>query len=338
MGHLRKSLAREHTTLRKHITTTRRLLRTLCHPDKGPTEHDLREIHRLTRTPHSEATPGLSDPETVISMLQTDLRRSVLRKQQILRAHDRAATLKSRLRFRRLLSENPKLAHRYIFEGGGERKQLDHIRLSTGEILSNPEDIVDKVTEVYTERLKPVVSPRTARSYPWDTDPSSPPLIPDSGGSQSALGDTYNWHIYEDCLARLPNRKAPGPDGIPNEVIKHLPPAFHRATHGLFQLMWRHKCTPSQWKDDNTILLYKKGDPGVVQNHRPIGLKRTIYKLWTSTLTHVLSAYVEDNCLLGDTQAGFRAGRSTTQHLQRPPPVCPGRREAVPQQHPGTVC
>jgi hypothetical protein len=66
--------------------------------------------------------------------------------------------------------------------------------------------------------------------------------------------------------------------------------------------MWKHKCTPSQWKDENTILLYKKGDPSVVQNHRPIGLKRTIYKLWTTTITRVLAGYIDEHDLIGEAQ------------------------------------
>ena len=83
--------------------------------------------------------------------------------------------------------------------------------------------------------------------------------------------------------------------------------------------MWVHKCTPPQWKDDNTILLYKKGDLAVVQNHRPIGLKRTIYKLWTSATvtTRVLTGYIDEHTLIGEAQAGFRTGRNTTHQLQR---------------------
>ena len=140
--------------------------------------------------------------------------------------------------------------------------------------------------------------------YPWEHPQREKPLIPDSGGTHDNLGSRYTEHIYQDCLSRLPGRKAPGPDGIPNEVLKHLPAEFHKAIHGLFRLMWAHKCTPSQWKDDNTILLYKKGDPAVVQNHRPIGLKRTIYKLWTATVTRVLTGYIEEHTLIGERSPG----------------------------------
>ena len=174
-----------------------------------------------------------------------------------------------------------------------------------------------EVTRIYTERSTPVVPRETAGEYPWEHPQREKPLIPNSGGTHDRLRDRYTRHIYQDCLGRLPGRKAPGPDGVPNEVLKNLPAEFHEAVHGLFQLMWKHKCTPSQWKDDNTILLYKKGDSSVVQNHRPIGLKHTIYKLWTATITRVLTGYIDEHALIGEAQAGFRTGRSTTHQLQR---------------------
>eukprot|EP00976_Prorocentrum_cordatum_P112394 1195524-Prorocentrum_minimum.AAC.2 len=54
-------------------------------------------------------------------------------------------------------------------------------------------------------------------------------------------------------MARLPGRKAPGPDGIPNEVLKCLPTTFHEALHRVFTLMWKGGTTPNRWKDDVVI-------------------------------------------------------------------------------------
>ena len=39
-------------------------------------------------------------------------------------------------------------------------------------------------------------------------------------------------------MRHLKNGKAPGPDGIPNELLKHLPEGVHQAIHKLFILMW----------------------------------------------------------------------------------------------------
>ena len=67
-----------------------------------------------------------------------------------------------------------------------------------------------------------------------------------------------------------------------------MPVAFHDMLHEYFTLLWAHGYTPKLWKDSMTVMLYKKDDPYKVGNYRPIGLKRTVYKLWTATLTRVL--------------------------------------------------
>ncbi len=60
-------------------------------------------------------------------------------------------------------------------------------------------------------------------------------------------------------MTHLKNGKAPGPDGIPNELLKHLPEGVHQVIHKLFILMWMKGTTPKAWKKSQTVLLHKKG-------------------------------------------------------------------------------
>ena len=62
--------------------------------------------------------------------------------------------------------------------------------------------------------------------------------------------------------------------------------------------------------------MYKKWDPSLLTNHRPITLANTIYKLFTSTLILILSAYGEKHQILHDSQEGFRVERNTSRQLQ----------------------
>ena len=81
--------------------------------------------------------------------------------------------------------------------------------------------------------------------------------------------------------------------------------------------MWEQQATPTEWKHALTILLYKKDDPFVVKNHRPIGLLNTVYKFWTAVVTKCLMSFVEEYSLLSEAQEGFRADRNTIRQLQR---------------------
>jgi hypothetical protein len=269
------------------------------------------KLRRAQRT-HEGLDPPLEP--TDLTNLTIELKNTKHQIKQVLHRHNKDRQVKALEKFQTMLYENPKKAHRYIFESG-ERKRLDHVKLSTGSIDASKEGVIAEVTRQYSARLQSTVDPNTARSFPWGSDTDG--IIPNSKGTHLKLSDEYNKHVYQECLSRLPGRKAPGPDGVPNEVLKNLPREFHNAVHDMFRLMWRHSHTPQVWKDDHTVLLYKKGDPGVVQNHRPIGLKRTIYKLWTATITTVLTSYLEKHHLIGASQAGFRRGMSTKHQLQR---------------------
>ena len=60
----------------------------------------------------------------------------------------------------------------------------------------------------------------------------------------------------------------------------------------------------------------RKDDPIHLANYRPIALANTIYKLYTSTLTTLLTNYDEQHRLLHFSQEGFRPQRNTSRQIQ----------------------
>ena len=74
--------------------------------------------------------------------------------------------------------------------------------------------------------------------------------------------------------------KTPGPDTIPNEVIKFLPEKAHDVIYSLFIIMAKHSYTPENWCTSATKLIYKpsKKDPNNPANYRPIALMNCIPK------------------------------------------------------------
>jgi hypothetical protein len=121
--------------------------------------------------------------------------------------------------------------------------------------------------------------------------------------------------IFQEALRRLPGQKAPGPDNIPGVLLKHMPPAFHKAICQLFQTMAITGTTPPNWLLSNTILLYKKNDPYNLDNYRPITLANVLYKLWASCLSILAMDYIEANKIISPEQEGFRPGRSCSRAI-----------------------
>ena len=61
--------------------------------------------------------------------------------------------------------------------------------------------------------------------------------------------------------------------------------------------------------------LHKKDDPTQLANYRPIALANTIYKLYTNTITFLLTSYGEQHRLLHFSQEGFRPQRNTSRQI-----------------------
>lgn len=110
----------------------------------------------------------------------------------------------------------------------------------------------------------------------------------------------------------LKSNKAPGPDGVPNQVLKvaiaENPDMFRTALQrcvddGIF---------PDRWKRQRLVLLPKPGKPaGDPSAYRPICLIDTVGKLLEKVILNRLTKYTEREGGLSNRQFGFRKGRST---------------------------
>ena len=252
----------------REISNLRKALRTQRNSEETSQAYEAALMLHLGLPGVEEPSYKRADEGELETLARERLSRAKKGVRKILETHDKDRRVRRTRHFRYMLETNPKKAHRYIFESG-EQKPLDHVKLSTGEVSVDPERVIQEVERVYGERQKPVVDPQDARRFPWDAGRATgDTLIRSSGGGTDKISERYNKHVFKDCMSRLPGWKAPGPDGVPNEVIKMMPQNFHEALHTLFTMMLAEGVTPDQWKDDVTVLLYKKGDPGKVENHR----------------------------------------------------------------------
>ena len=112
----------------------------------------------------------------------------------------------------------------------------------------------------------------------------------------------------QDAIRSLKVGKAPGPNGIPNRALKHLP---MRAVLLLVQNFNAILCThhfPPVWKHARVISILKPGkDPAQPSSYRPMSLLDTIGKLIGKILlTRIL--HVGECGLLRDEQFSFDPG------------------------------
>ena len=121
-----------------------------------------------------------------------------------------------------------------------------------------------------------------------------------------------------EAIRGLKVGKAPGPNGIPNRALKHLP---MRAVLLLVQIFNAILCThhcPPVWKHARVISIHKPGkDPAQPSSYRPISLLDTIGKLFEKILLTRILYEVGERGLLRDEQFGFRPRHGTSLQLAR---------------------
>ena len=124
-----------------------------------------------------------------------------------------------------------------------------------------------------------------------------------------ALDCPFTLEEYLLSLHKLNPKKSPGPDMIPNSVLRCLPIDIHVEILRLFNQFYESGKLPSSFGEIEMVMIYKKGDKNLPENYRGIALANTLTKLFTTILCNRLTEWAETNNKLPETQAGFRKGR-----------------------------
>ena len=162
------------------------------------------------------------------------------------------------------------------------------------------------VTSDYLKTFKSFIKP--------SVDTSIPPIfhngsyVSDSSDKAKLLNDLFvSQTSLDDSTATLPNTDLPanntlhniiiiveevwsvlqtltlgkssGPDNINNIILKEIANPISKSLSGLFSYSLSRGIFPDVWKQANVSPLYKKDDPSLVCNYRPISLLSSIGKV-----------------------------------------------------------
>ncbi|KAI1002560.1 hypothetical protein K3495_g5636 [Podosphaera aphanis] len=117
----------------------------------------------------------------------------------------------------------------------------------------------------------------------------------------------------EETLGKPPSDKAPGPDGIPNRLLKECKITFGKDLAELFNACLSLGYHPKDFKESITIVLRKPQKPryDTPKSYRPIALLNIMDKLLENLVANRISKAAEDFNLLPEEQMGARPKRST---------------------------
>ena len=131
-------------------------------------------------------------------------------------------------------------------------------------------------------------------------------------------GPVRSFREFACFVERMPQRRTPGNDGIPSEIIRNAPTAFQERLHELVNqvLTSKYKLKPEALMA-KVVLLYKKGGAEQIQNYRHVALLNTVYQLANLVIESRLKVLTERHCVQQSSQIGFRHMRGVSLSAQK---------------------
>ena len=120
-----------------------------------------------------------------------------------------------------------------------------------------------------------------------------------------------------DLSLLVEDAEACGVDDIPAEYWKALCSREDAAelVLELCNACWREKSIPHEWHVARVASIFKKGDPTILENYRPIAVLPILYKLFSRVLLERIKLALSQAQSVD--QAGFKSGFSCDDHIFR---------------------
>ena len=187
--------------------------------------------------------------------------------------HEAAVKAKERYTkaFQHLFAEQKKANKR--LKDNTRSMQITALQDSTGALANTQQGLLQVAHKFFAAQAAAPTKVSLDELLPWEdanldafqlTDQTTQP------GAQvlDLQAHIMNPALFHDLLRHLAHGKAPGPDGIPIEIIKYLPEQLLTCIHLLFSLMYKSGSIPAFCKDSKMVLLYKKAEPTRIEQKK----------------------------------------------------------------------
>ncbi|KAG2194762.1 hypothetical protein INT47_012064 [Mucor saturninus] len=206
--------------------------------------------------------------------------------------------------------ENGERNNKYFYRVIKERQSkqtIESLKCSTtGSVLVNSDDIIREARGFYQALYTPDLIDDAAVDSLLANIPDNVVLSLDDSES---LTEPIVMDTLQDLIRRTPLGKSPGLDGLPFEIYKYL-----FKTSEPFRIMLLGILNdaligvfPLSWQQTRMVLLFKKGDPMLLKNWRPLSLINSDAKLFTKLLANRLNQVLPP--LINLYQTGFMPNR-----------------------------
>ena len=133
--------------------------------------------------------------------------------------------------------------------------------------------------------------------------------------SNEYLNREFTLEELKIVIKTLINKKAVGPDSIPNEFIKAAPPELLNLLLKYLNLNLKRGMTCSSWCLDLLTLIHKDGAKDDPNNYRGICIMNALLKILCTLLNNRLVTFCDDRQLINKVQIGFKKLCRASDHI-----------------------
>ena len=119
----------------------------------------------------------------------------------------------------------------------------------------------------------------------------------------------------QEIISSLDLNKSLGPNSLPIYIMKICSDFFSHYLSKIINISFTTGVFPHLCKTAKVIPIFKKDDPLIVKNYRPISLLSVFSKIFEKAIYSRMYHYLESNDLIFKRQFGFRAKHSTNHAL-----------------------
>uniref|UniRef100_A0A672F570 Reverse transcriptase domain-containing protein n=1 Tax=Salarias fasciatus TaxID=181472 RepID=A0A672F570_SALFA len=194
-----------------------------------------------------------------------------------------------------------------------EKSTIPTIKNSAGRPTNSPDEINQVFKEFYANLYSSDNNSKDEDITSFLTSVNFPHLSPEQ---KNTLDSPLTNEEIHSALNKMPNNKAPGPDGFPAEFYKHFWSILAPLFQNMLSEIQQNSRFPSNLNTASISLLLKPNkDPTLPSSYRPISLLNVDIKIITKALSHRLEKIIPS--IIHPDQTGFIKGRHSANNTRR---------------------
>ena len=177
------------------------------------------------------------------------------------------------------------------------------VRDESGNLLTNANDQINRWFNHFQSLF----------NLPLEIEESAQFIPPQVPRIQRVTTSAPSINEIEKAINSMKLNKSPGIDQITSEMLRADARLSAQALHPIFKNIWDNETFPEDWLQGILIKVPKKGDLSICDNWRGIMLLCVPVKVFCTVILNRIKGKIDST--LRRSQAGFRAGRSCTDHI-----------------------